>query len=34
MNHPRPMFWEVVVKSILTHTVTYFILGLLAEQSR
>lgn len=31
MNQTRPTFWEVVVKSIVTHTVTYFILGALAS---
>jgi hypothetical protein len=31
MNQTRPTFSEVVVKSIVTHTVTYFIMGLLAS---
>jgi hypothetical protein len=31
MNPIRPGFWQVAVKSIVTHTVTYFIMGLLAS---
>jgi hypothetical protein len=31
MNPPRLSFWTVAVKSAATHTVTYFILGLLAS---
>ena len=31
MNQTRRTFWTIVVKSIVTHTVTYFIMGLLAS---
>jgi membrane-associated PAP2 superfamily phosphatase len=31
MNPVRPTIWQVVVKSLVTHTVTYFIMGLLAS---
>jgi len=31
MNPNRPRFGQVAVKSIVTHTVTYFIMGLLAS---
>ena len=31
MNQTQPSIWEVVVKSIVTHTVTYIILGFLAS---
>src|SRR5512136_1016480 len=31
MNQTRRTFWEVVAKSSVTHTVTYFIMGLLAS---
>ncbi|MGI8782595.1 MAG: hypothetical protein ACR2L2_02955 [Acidobacteriota bacterium] len=30
MNQTRPTFREVVVKTIVTHTLTYFLMGLLA----
>jgi hypothetical protein len=31
MNQTRPIFSEAVIKTIVTHTVTYFIMGLLAS---
>lgn len=31
MNQTRPTLFETVVKTIVTHTVTYFIMGLLAS---
>lgn len=31
MSQARPTFTEAVVKTIVTHTVTYFIMGLLAS---
>ena len=31
MSKTRPTLLEVVVKTIVTHTVTYFIMGLLAS---
>lgn len=31
MNSNSPTFWSVTVKSIVTHTVTYFVMGLLAS---
>ena len=31
MSQTRPTFAEAVVKTIVTHTVTYFIMGLLAS---
>lgn len=31
MNQARPTLLEVVVKTIVTHTVTYFVMGLLAS---
>ena len=31
MSQTRPTVFEVIVKTIVTHTVTYFILGLLAS---
>ena len=31
MNQTRPILSETVVKTVVTHTVTYFILGLLAS---
>jgi len=31
MNHPRPALIETILKTLVTHTVTYFILGWLAS---
>ena len=31
MNETRPSFWEVTFKTTIAHTVTYFVLGLLAS---
>jgi hypothetical protein len=31
VDQSRPTFFEVTVKSIVTHTITYFIMGLLAS---
>jgi hypothetical protein len=31
MNPTQPTLWQVVIKTIVTHTVTYFIFGLLAS---
>jgi hypothetical protein len=31
MEHPQPAFVPVILKTIATHTVTYFVLGLLAS---
>src|SRR5579864_1426846 len=30
MNQAPPKFWELVAKTVVTHTVTYFFVGLLA----
>jgi hypothetical protein len=30
MNQDPPKFWELVAKTVVTHTVTYFLVGLLA----
>ena len=31
MNQNHPNFWEITVKSICTHTITYMLMGLLAS---
>jgi len=31
MNQSRPTIIEVIIKTIVSHTVTYFIMGLLAS---
>ena len=30
MNRQRPSFWDITLRTIVTHTVTYFAVGLLA----
>lgn len=30
MNNPQPTFWSILYRTILSHTVTYFIIGIIA----
>ena len=31
MNHSQPSFWSILYRTILTHSVTYFLIGILAS---